>query len=158
MPRASTDTYTFACFFDWFILISSLILLLLRWIHLLWELSWFFLATVSSYLTDRSPYLTSAFCFFSREREAYAQVLDKEIEGGGSSTSRNAVELEDGDEEEAFSAVVRPQRSSGKAQIMEIFNTTISMANSYRSILDMAASRLRLWVQSQLQSVLSVLC
>ena len=44
-----------------------------------------------------------------REREAIAAELAREIEGS-SQSSRTAVELENGDEEELFSAVVRPQR------------------------------------------------
>lgn len=43
-----------------------------------------------------------------REREAYAAEVARQIEGNVS--SRNAIELENGDEEEAFSAVVRPHR------------------------------------------------
>ena len=46
--------------------------------------------------------------FCHREREALAYELAREIEG--SQSSRNAVELDNGDEEEAFSAVVRPQK------------------------------------------------
>jgi hypothetical protein len=46
--------------------------------------------------------------FSSREREAKAIELAREIEGNQS--SRSAIELENGDEEEAFSAVVRPRR------------------------------------------------
>jgi hypothetical protein len=45
----------------------------------------------------------------NREREAFAAELAREIEGS-SQSSRTAVELENGDEEELFSAVVRPQR------------------------------------------------
>ena len=46
--------------------------------------------------------------FKYREREAYAAEVARQIEGNVS--SRNAIELENGDEEEAFSAVVRPHR------------------------------------------------
>ena len=48
---------------------------------------------------------------FFRELEAKADALAKEIEG--SSSNKLAIELENGDEEEAFSAVVRPGGQRG---------------------------------------------
>ena len=44
-------------------------------------------------------------CFVLREMEAKADALAREIEG--SNTNKLAIELENGDEEEAFSAVIR---------------------------------------------------
>ena len=53
------DVWPRVYFFDWFILFSQCSdSTTPEWTHLSWELLWFILATVSSYLTDRSPYLT----------------------------------------------------------------------------------------------------
>ena len=46
--------------------------------------------------------------------EARAATIAREIEG--SSTSQNQIELENGDEEEAFSAVVRPSQQQQRGE------------------------------------------
>ena len=62
--------------------------------------SWFVITELCLYICG-----PEFICF--REREARAAELAREIEG--SVSSRSGIEMENGDEEEAFSAVVRPQ-------------------------------------------------